>query len=602
MATGSGKVHFQDGSLDFSGGVDSVKVTTVASEQNPGGLGRNQLAWLINGSVRDSGITQRTGWMRLSTVHSGSGIYQGGAMYNPDSEDPYLMFMMGGEVFMVRPDFPEAVVNLTSAFSGTKNPSSPPLGHFTQAEKFMIIQPGDGVTLPLFWDGTTLRRSLGITNNAVPPGTPGVNEIPAATAMDYYQGRLWYARGRRYAAGDIVGGDSGTVGNQQRDAILNVTESPLVLGGDGFTVPTQAGTIRALFHNANINATLGEGQLFVGTRKAIYAQQVPVSRNDWISATANNPPVQTVVQLNNGPVGDRCITKANGDIFYQTLEPSIASLFASVRNFGQWGNRSISNNEQRLWVFNDRALMTYSSGVQFNNRMLQCALPYTVSQGVVHRAIVPLDFIPISSFLAQAAPVWEGMYEALPILQLFVGDYGGRERCFALVVSDQDSTIELWELTDYQREDFNAYGEKRVTWIIEFPAFTWGRELELKKLVSAELWVDKLRGKVNFKLEWRPDGDPCWKLWKNWEECTAKNSCEDVINPICYPIDNYRESYKATMTLPEPPTECDSTNGRPANIAYQIQTRLTITGWCRIRAMILHAEQYDRQLYQNMVC
>jgi len=46
-----------DGSLDFSGGVDSIKVTTIQSQQNPNGLGRNELAWLDNAGVRDGGIT-----------------------------------------------------------------------------------------------------------------------------------------------------------------------------------------------------------------------------------------------------------------------------------------------------------------------------------------------------------------------------------------------------------------------------------------------------------------------------------------------------------------------------------------------------------------
>ena len=92
---------------------------------------------------------------------------------------------------------------------------------------------------PLIWDGAILRRSKGITNPAVAPGTPGVNEIPAGTAMDYFMGRIWYAQGRVANAGDIVGGPSGTLAYDFRDSVLNVTECPLVLGGDGFSVPAQ---------------------------------------------------------------------------------------------------------------------------------------------------------------------------------------------------------------------------------------------------------------------------------------------------------------------------------------------------------------------------
>lgn len=601
MATGTNQITYADGSLDFSGGVDSIKVPTVASQQSPGGLARNELAWLINAGVRDGGITQRTGWKRLGVVHPGTALYQGGYLYSPSAADPYLVYSIGGKIFMVRPDFPNIVTDL-STFYGFSNPATAPLAHFTQGEQFLIIQAGDNVTLPLFYDGTTLRRSKGITTAAVSPGSNGVNEIPAATAMDYYQGRLWYAQGRRYSAGDIVGGQSGTAAYNYTDSILNVTESPIVIGGDGFTVPSNAGNIRALFHNANINAPLGEGQLFIGTRKAIYAQQVPVTRNDWIAATANSQPVQTIVQLINGPVSDRCLVKVNGDIFYQTLEPSIASLFASVRNFGQWGNRSISANENRLMTFNDRGLMQPATGILFENRILQGMLPEDTPQGIVHKAIVPMDVMPVSSFATEAKPVWEGMYEGLNILQLFAGDFGGRERAFALVVAKDTSEIELWELTSYLREDYNIGGDSRVTWLIEFPAFTWGYELELKKLIGAELWIDKLLGTVEFTLEWRPDSDVCWKHWRSWKQCSAKNTCETVHDPACYPLEPLRESFRATMTLPTPPESCVSATGRPASVGYQMQCRLTIKGWCRVRGFALHGLKVDRSLYTNMVC
>src|SRR5215207_3499704 len=41
-----------DGSLDFSGGVDSGRVTTIASQANPNGVQRNQLVWAGNATMR----------------------------------------------------------------------------------------------------------------------------------------------------------------------------------------------------------------------------------------------------------------------------------------------------------------------------------------------------------------------------------------------------------------------------------------------------------------------------------------------------------------------------------------------------------------------
>lgn len=587
-----------DGSTDFSGGVDSIKTTTVASDSNPNGLGRNQLAWLANMTVRDGGITPRNGWFFKGKISDGSALFQDGTIYGNPFTVPYIVTMIGGKVLKVDPDF-GSPVTILSTTPATTNPADIPRAFMQQAEQFLIIQAGDyGTTLnpqlPLFWDGSLLRRS-----NGLPAG-----ELPAATCMDYYQGRVWYAQGREVAAGDIVGDQaSGTLPYKFKDSVLRVTENPLVVGGDGFTVPDESGDIRMLKHSANLDSTLGQGNLFVGTTKAVYSLQVPITRTDWIAATANNQPIMTVVQLNNGPVNDRSVVAVNGDLYYQALEPSIRSLFTAIRYFGQPGNTQISSNEERILAFNDRALMQYASGCLFDNRLLECVLPKQLPQGVVHQAVLPLDFTPVSSYGSQRAPVWEGHWEGLQILKILSGDFGGLERCFAIVVSKLDSSIELWEFTNFARFDNEdrADGGDRVDWYVEFPAYNDNRPFDLKQLVSAELWVDKLFGTTDYLIEYRPDGDPCWHFWAKFRMCSARNSCETVKNPVCYPIQPGRESYRATVTLPMPPTECGVMN-RPVNVGYQFQARITGKGWNRIRGWLPKFIPVEKGTYENMEC
>lgn len=593
-----------DGSFDFSGGVDSSKVTTVQSDLTPNGLRRNQLAWLDNATVRGGGINCRTGWENLFKLIA-TGLFQSGYLYEPkDGSNPYLVVSISGLIYTVLLD-PPYTITLRSG-PATTNSITTDYGYMAQAEEFLIIQSGDGATLPLFWDGAALRRSKGITNTAVAPGTPGVNEIPAATAMDYFQGRLWYAQGRNYSAGDIVKGNSGTAAYAFRDAVLNVTENPLCAGGDGFTVPSNAGNIRALKHSANINATLGEGNLYIFTRKSIYMQQVPVTRTDWIGADTNNGPRQEVVQIVNGSVNDRSIVAVNGDLFYQSLEPAVRSLSVAVRNFQQWGNKPISANEDRALQFNDRSLMRFCSGIEFNNRLWEGILPKIATDGIniVSQAVAVLDFDLISSFDVTLPPAWEGMYEGLQILQLFKGDFGGRDRAFALVVSDVDNSIEVWELTIDQRFDrpTGLTGpENRVQWYVEFPAFTWGKEFELKKLDGGQMWIDKIFGTTEFTFYYRSDADPCWHLWFFKSICAAKNCVEDVHCPSGYPL-NFREGYKFALTFPAPPGPCDSMGERPSTIGYQHQLRVVVKGWARIRGLILFAQPRNTSQFEDMAC
>jgi len=608
-------VRVADGSLDFSGGVDSSAVTTVQGPANPNGLPRTMLAWLNNATVRNGGISQRNAWMPLvtSALTVFPGLYQGGCLYEPDFANPYLIVSIGGQIVSILLDAPFTVTNLSTKFN-LFNPSTIPQCFMAQAEEFLIIQAGDFLTsptptLPLFWDGAILRRSVGIISASNTPtgGITPFNEIPAATCMCYYQGRLWYAQQRTVSAGDIVGdASSGTAPYNFRDSVLKVTENPLATGGDGFTVPSVAGDIRALDYSANLDSTLGQGPLFIFTRKQIYQLVVPITRTAWIAASANNQPQMIVVQRHWGSVGDRCVIPVNGDLFYTSLEPSIRSLFVSLRYFQQWGNVAISTAENRALDFNDRSLMQTSCGCQFDNRLLMSVLPVQTPVGVAFQGILPLDFNIISNFGSEnlsrqkVPPAWEGIWEGLDILQLFEDDFGGLERAFAMVHSRVTGKIECWEITDFLQFE---NGDNRVTWVIETPAYTFGKEFDLKKLDGGEIWLDSVYGTVDLKIEYRPDADACWQFWHEQRICVARTSCEDVANPVCYPVQPYGEGFKYPLTLPLPQAnQCGVLNKRPTNIGYQFQMRITITGWCRVRGILMYSIPVERKMYEGLSC
>lgn len=583
-------VRWADGTLDFSLGVDSNRPATLVSDNNPNGLPRNAVAWADNAVTRGGGIAQRYGWQPITTIHDSSGLYQGGWMYEQANGLPYLVVAISGRFLRIRLDTDNSIDDITGPVAF---PADQPLYHFVQGEEFMVVQAGDYTTLPAFWDGATMRQSNGLA------GSP--KELPAAGPMVYYQGRIWYAFFRAFTAGDIVGGPSGTAGPPyfKRDSILKVTENPIAIGGDGFAVPTQAGNIRAMQYAANIDKALGEGTLYIFTRKQIYALDVPISRTDWIAANSNNQPVQRVVQRNNGGCSDRSIVAVNSDLFYQALTPSISSLFTVLRYANQWGNRPISSNIDAALRLNNRSLMVYSSGIEFDNRLLNCILPEQVPQGVIHKVIAPLDFDPIGNLGQQTPPAWDGVWEGLDILQLFNGDFGGRERAFAVTVSRTDSSIQLWELTTAERFE---NGDERVLWWIETPAWTWQREFDLKKLDGGEIWIDRIFGTVDIEVFYRVDGNPCWQFWHAVRDCKARNSCEFEPDPVCYPIQEYAEGDMFPVTLPTPPTPpCYENNHRPMNLGHQFQVKIKIKGFCRIRGVIVYALPHVKQPFESLV-
>lgn len=562
----------------------------------PNGLARNAISWANNCGTRGGGLTQRTGYTPIGTVHDSTGLYQGGWMYMQQTGIPYLILAISGKFFRIRVDTDNSIDDITQ---GNTFPAAAPYYHFAQGVEFMVVQAGDYSTLPLFWDGATMRQSVGLN-----PGAGITAELPASGPMVYYQGRIWYANYRYYTAGDIVGGPSGTAGYSLRDSILKVTENPLALGGDGFAVPTEAGNIRAMQYVTNLDKSQGEGTLFVFTRQQVYGMDVPISREAWTKAadgaTNYGTPLQRVVMRNNGGVSDRSIVAVNGDLFYQSLDPAIYSLFTSLRYFSQWGNTPISNNIQRALNFNDRSLMRYSTGVEFDQRLYMGILQEQRDQGVVSRGLAVLDFDPIATLGQKLPPSWDGLQEGLDILQLFTGDFGGRKRCFAVVVSKEDSSIQLWEVTIDQRVD-NV--DTAVDWYVEFPAYTWGREFDMKRLDGGELWIDKLFGTVQIKVYYRVDANPCWQLWHVTQLCTARSTCEDVNNPVCYPTETLRESGKIPIQFPVPPlAPCNTIDARPMNVGFQFQVKVEISGWCRIRGLIVYATPVLKQPFGSLQC
>lgn len=690
---GNGSPILTDGSLNFQGGVDSLKPTTVATQANPEGLARNQLAWLVNGSVRDGGIQPRAGWQAIfKTLDAGTAFWQGGIMYEPLGANPYVICSIGGSIYKVDPNG-AGPINLSN-ISGLHNPPGIEHAYFVQGEQFVVIQAGDGVTLPLFWDGTTLRRSLGlllgtgvthnitttaffnvpnvgdtvlvnltapyagavndivgwgtvggvggggpnwvgtfkitaiagntitiqtISSNFIPGGVAAGNwmltvqtgvtpELPAGYAMDYFMQRIWYVFGdlRVVTGGDIAGNTtSGTKAYNFTDSILKVTENPLAIGGDGFRLPSNSGNIRALSHSKVTNASLGQGQLYIFTRKQVYGLNPPITRTDWINTNANNAPPMTVVQIVNGSVGDRCIVPIHGDLYFQTVLPAVASLITAVRYYGQPGDVSISAPENRIIQFNNRELLNFATGIEFNNRILQSALPKRLAQGVVHQAILPLDFTPVSSPGSDEPPTWNGHYEGLDILQMFTGDFGGLQRAFAFVISQQDGGIWLWEMS---QGSLTEDKDKRIAWQIEFPAFNFGSDFDLKKLVGGELWIDRLSGTVEFALEYRPDGYSCYIPWIKFKQCSSRD-CEENIPPSCALPTQYPTpasvnglGYRQTIGFPKPTTACDTQMSRPSDNGHQFQCRLTIKGSCRVRGFYLHASKLERSLYVNLPC
>jgi hypothetical protein len=585
-----------DGSLDFSDGINSATVPTIQSDFNPNGLKRSELAWLHNATVRGGGILQRTGWQRLIKGFSAdSQLFQGAMVYKPITvNQPYLIASISGRTYRFNVYTDNSVADITG-IGANINPATQPRYFFVQGEEFAVIQVGDFTTQALIWDGATMRRSLGVGGGA--PTT----EVPPGAAMDYWKGRLWVQTDNRaYSASNLIYGADNLY--PDRSGILKWSENGYFAGGGSLNIPGETGSIRALKHTSNMDATLGQGDLYIFTRDAIFALTIPISRIDWNAAGADAPPLLRMVQQRYGAVSDWAVVPVNTDLFYRSFD-GVRSLQVSSRFMHQWGQVPLSRDENRVLAFDDRSLLRFGSGVEFDNRLLNTVLPFQTPVGVCHQGLIPYDFDIISGDEERKKPpAWEGMYEGLDFLQVLKSDFGGLERCFAFVRSRQTQKIEVWELTNFLRFDQpQAPDDVRVTWYFETPAYNGGNSFQLKKLEAFELWIDKLFGTTDITVEYRADSDPCWYKWAQWRECAARTSCETVDNPVCYPEQGFCEQFRTTRVSPTPPSTVCGNSGRPSHIGYQFQLRITIHGWARIRGVLIHMWPQEQAPFDNMI-
>jgi hypothetical protein len=165
-----------DGLGDFAGGFHSGIAPTL--------LAKNQMGYASNVTVRGGFATDRPPWRRIGLNFGGDSslqslfeqaLWQGAMNYQTDAGSESLICSIGGQLFNIGN---AAVSNIS--IPGDPNSVSQIQAWLCQAENYMIVN--DGQSLPLFYDGTTTRRSIG--GQQIVLGTTSLNfVVPAIGAQ-----------------------------------------------------------------------------------------------------------------------------------------------------------------------------------------------------------------------------------------------------------------------------------------------------------------------------------------------------------------------------------------------------------------------------------
>lgn len=561
-----------DGFITCEGGVDSGFSPLL--------LQPNQLAWAVNATMRGGFLNCRPGWwkraLKFPSPDTGgiaalfaTGLWQGCGTYTADNGVTSLAVSISGRIFLINAQT-FAVTEITIA--GDLNSAVEKRAWFQQAERYLIVQ--NGLNIPFLYDGASSRRA---TSDEVPIGGP----------MAYGKGRLWVARGSLYYGGDLIWSDI-TLG---RDSIIKFTENTFLNEGGAFAV--QNGPITGLAFAANLDTSLGDGDLLVFTASATYAFSAPIDRDVWKDLEY---PIQRFALLNFGSHNHESIVPVNGDLFFRAQD-GIRSMIYARRDFTEWGNTPISRQMVRALAYDSQALLWAGSAVNFDNRFLMTLQPQQVNgRGVYHRGLASLDFHLVSGMGVKMPPAWEGVWTGCKIMQLSSCIVSGQTKAFMWTL-EPDGSFGLYEITKDGQFDYDGNDDKATAWIAETKAFTFGDPMGKKRLNGAELWYDQMMGTATLALKYRSNQSECWQDWGSFADCAEYRSCSGY---PCQEIVYYKPAARSRVGFPQPPDDIDPQTGGFARDGYDAQIRIEATGRFRLKKLVLAAKVLQEDTFGDI--
>ena len=557
---------------------------------------------LLITSVGKSGTNTSYGVELLSKWTFDMGFAHGTLVQLASTSQPTVSLGTIQAAYTVPATDANVTVQLSQLYSGANNQPVWINGQQYVINPAQLAPPGDLLTLINLTDTTTIPV-------VAPSPIYSVPELPAGRMGAYGLGRQWLTLtdGLSFIAGDIVGGPSGTQANNFRDSVLKVTENNYLLGGGAFRVPgnpqpltngafglpNSGDLITAMIFAPTLDMSLGQGALEVFTGVNCFTCQAPTDRSTWQTLTN---PILTEALKDKGAIAQNSTVSVNSDTFFRTYD-GLGSLILARRDFEVWGNKSISNELQRVLNNDNQSLLPYGSAITFDNRFLSTAAPNVSPQGVFHIGLVSLNLDLLSSLRAAAPPAWESVWTGINALQILSGRVNGSKRAFAFTVNVATSQLELYELLPENTTAYQDNGDIPILWLFETP-IVFNSDIkpmtELVQLEDGEVYLSEIQGTVQVNVYYKPDFYPCWTLWRGFTVCTDSKS----LSP----------GYRMRVGLGSPDvTPCEPTNNRPLRNGYFFQLRVEVTGSCvwngaRVSAVSIPQTEFAKIECSPMTC
>jgi hypothetical protein len=369
-----------------------------------------------------------------------------------------------------------------------------------------------------------------------------------------------------------------------RDA-LNFSENTFINEGGSFVIPLEMGPVKTMEFLPIQDISTGQGDLTVFGERGAVSFAVSAPRTQW----KETPGFQRVLFSNIGSLSETTCT-INGDIFFRSREGNGIRSYRNARaEFNSFGQTPISAEMDPIFDKEDLTKLSRVSMIHFDDRLLMTCKPATVDGRLIYKGITAMDFRPVSTNSGKGYAIYDGVWGGLQVVTLVTGVFNDAPRAFALCYhGDGIDQHQLWEITKDEKQDKNSYApnnSRLISSLMLTKAYDFNSPYSEKKLIHGDLWFSEVGGwnqekkKFEADLKFRPDSNPNWTAWGNWELCFSETTPRAL------------RGYAPQLRAVVPEVSTNGFTDRTIGRGYDFKLRLEWKGSAKLEKLLVHSLQ-----------
>ena len=384
---------------------------------------------------------------------------------------------------------------------------------------------------------------------------------------------------------DGAGGYATEFNSGKSSDALNFSETTFINEGGNLLIPLYMGSIQFLAFMPIQDVSTGQGDLIVVGEFGAVSFSVATPRTQWKETIG----FQRVLFSDIGALSSD-FESINGDIYFRSRQGNGIRTYRSARaEFGGFGMSPISAELDQVFLNEDLSKLSTVSMIHFDDRLLMTCKPNTVEGKLVFKGIVALDFRPCSVNNGKAGAIYDGIWGGLQIVKLVKTVLGKKDRAFAVCFHGDDvNSFQIWELTKDAVQDKNhrtGNSSRLIRSLVLTKAYGFESPFSERKLIHGELWFSGVGGwnqlgkKFTADLKFRPDANPNWTNWGDWELCFSESDSRAL------------RGYAPQLRAVVPEVSTNGFTERQIGRGYDFKLRVEWRGRAQLEKLIVHALQ-----------